>query len=228
MEPLTPAEARTLGTLIEKAHTVPAQYPITLNALVAGCNQKNNRDPITELSEDDVLEALDGLRAKKLAAEVMLSGSRVSKYRHNAREALAISTQELVILAELLLRGPQSLGELRGRASRMHPLESLEAVQEVLQSLMSLGEAREPLVRSVPPAPGTRATRFAQLLCPDLHQIDATTAASPRAGGAPPVAGDLDARVSHLEAEISELRSVVNRLVQDVQPGSEHGRRSAD
>jgi uncharacterized protein len=220
MEPLTPAEARTLGTLIEKAHTVPAQYPITLNALVAGCNQKNNRDPITELSEDDVLEALDGLRAKKLAAEVMLSGSRVSKYRHNAREALAISTQELVILAELLLRGPQSLGELRGRASRMHPLESLEAAHEIIQSLMSPAEGREPLVRAFPPAPGTRATRFAQLLCPDLHRLDAVPAPAADDRG---THGALSVaqRISKLERDLDELRTAVQELARRVPSG--HG-----
>jgi uncharacterized protein len=218
---LTPIEARTLGVLIEKAHTVPAQYPLTLNSLVSGCNQKNNREPVTEYSEDDVLDGLDGLRAKKLAAEVMLAGSRVSKYRHLAREALAVSTPQLVILAELLLRGPQSSGELRGRASRMHPLESLEQVQEILNSLMSTPrdeegaeEQREPLVRSVAPAPGTRATRFAQLLCPDLHPIHAAHADGSRAERDETAAPGLSARVAKLEADVEELRSEIRRLAE--------------
>jgi uncharacterized protein len=206
MEHLSPGEARVLGVLIEKAQTVPAQYPISLNALTAGCNQKNNRDPVMEYSEDDVLDALDGLKRKKLAAEVMLSGSRVSKYRHLAREALGVSTPELVILAELLLRGPQSLGELRGRASRMHPLESLEAVQEILGGLMSRSE---PLVRSVPPAPGSRAMRFAQLLCPQLHALDAPAAPPASAGVGQ---ADLEARVARLEAEMAQLRVLVEEL----------------
>jgi uncharacterized protein len=222
---LTFNEARVLGTLIEKAQTVPAQYPITLNSLVLGCNQKNNREPVTNLSEDDVLDALDGLRGKKLAAEVMLSGSRVSKYRHLAREGLAVSTAQLVILAELLLRGPQSLGELRGRASRMHPLESLEAVQEILNSLMRRGEgegaeAGEPLVRSVAPAPGSRAMRFAQLLAPDIHPLDAPAAGAAgagRGGDGPGIDGDtadpaLAARVDELERQVESLRSELQAL----------------
>lgn len=208
---LTPTEARVLGVLIEKAQTVPAQYPITLNALVSGCNQKNNRDPITDLTEDEVLDALDGLRAKKLAAEVMLSGSRVSKYRHNARETLSINTQQLVILAELLLRGPQSLGELRGRASRMHPLESLEAVQGILDSLMNPAEGRDALVRSVPPAPGTRATRFAQLLCRDLHPLDSPAAAPGVPRSAVP---DLHGRIERLERELDQMRTALRTMAE--------------
>lgn len=208
MVTLTASEARVLGVLIEKAQTVPAQYPITLNGLVSGCNQKNNREPVTELAEDDVLDALDGLRGKKLAAEVMLTGSRVSKYRHLAREGLAVSTPQLVILAELLLRGPQSVGELRGRASRMHPLESLEAVQGILDSLMSPAEGREALVRSLPPAPGTRAMRFVQLLSPDLHPLD-----EPAAGSPPPrMESDLAQRVAALERDVEALREAVHRL----------------
>src|SRR5512134_38169 len=108
---LTPHECRALGVLVEKAQTTPQQYPLTLNALVAGCNQKNNRDPVTELDEDAVLSALDGLRAADLVQELMLSGSRVAKYRHNARQVLGVETGDLVILTELLLRGPQTVGE---------------------------------------------------------------------------------------------------------------------
>lgn len=212
---LTPNESRILGVLIEKAQTVPAQYPITLNALVSGCNQKNNRDPITNLTDDDVLDALDGLRSKKLASEVMLSGSRVSKYRHNAREILSITTQQLVILAELLLRGPQSAGELRSRASRMHPLESLEAVQAILDSLMSPPDGREPFVRSVPPVPGTRATRFAQLLCPNLHPLDAPSAAHADRPHPPAEASaETTARIDQLEAELNTMRTALRSLAE--------------
>jgi uncharacterized protein YceH (UPF0502 family) len=125
---LTPHECRVLGVLVEKAQTTPQQYPLTLNALVSGCNQKNNREPVLELSEEQVQAALDGLRQKGMAREVMLSGSRVDKFRHVAREALEIDTGELVILSELLLRGPQTIGELRGRAARMHPLETTDVV----------------------------------------------------------------------------------------------------
>jgi uncharacterized protein len=219
MVTLTANESRVLGTLIEKAQTVPAQYPITLNSLVLGCNQKNNREPVTNLSEDDVLDALDSLRNKKLAAEVMLSGSRVSKYRHLAREALGVSTPQLVILAELLLRGPQSTGELRGRASRMHALDSLEAVQEILNTMMEPGENKPPLVRSVPPAPGTRATRFIQLLSPDLHPLDTAPAAAPahhgrESSGAGHGRDDaaLMARIEDLEREMESLRGEIREL----------------
>jgi len=204
---LEPTECRVLGVLVEKAQTVPGQYPITLNGLVGGCNQKNNRDPITDLDEERVLDALDGLRAKKLAVEAMLSGSRVSKYRHVARETLAVATPELVILAELLLRGPQSAGELRARASRMHPIDSLEAVQATLAGLMS---RPEPLVKELPPIPGTRATRYAQLLCPTLHRLDGPGAAEP--AHEPRAADGLEARVARLESEITSLRMALDDL----------------
>src|SRR5690606_15772805 len=126
---LTPEECRILGVLVEKAQTTPQQYPMTVNGLISGCNQKNNRDPITNYDEDIILDALDGLRAKSLTRQVDLSGSRVPKYRHIAREALSVDTNQLVVLTELFLRGPQTMGELCGRASRMHPLESLDVVK---------------------------------------------------------------------------------------------------
>ncbi len=165
---LTPLECRVLGVLVEKAQTTPGQYPLTLNGLVVGCNQKNNRDPVVTVDEDEVVTALDGLRAKSLVRELSMEGSRVPKYRHVARDVLQIDTSSLVILAELLLRGPQTVGELRGRALRMHPLESLEVVEGVLATLA----AREaPLVRELPPLPGSRAPRWMQLLCPNLHPL---------------------------------------------------------
>lgn len=221
---LTPSECRVLGVLVEKAQTVPGQYPMTVNSIVLGANQKNNRDPITNLSEEQVYDALDSLRAKGLVREAMLSGSRVSKFRHLAREVLNIDTDELVILTELLLRGPQSPGELRGRATRMHPLESVEKVEEVLRGLMRPREAtadhpaREPMVRELPRRPGERANRYAQLLCPDLHPLDGPVAAAhdpaPAPAGAPAAApsGELAARVDELESEVRRLRAAVRKL----------------
>jgi uncharacterized protein YceH (UPF0502 family) len=207
---LTPDECRVLGVLVEKAQTTPAQYPMTLNGLVLGCNQKNNREPVTDLSEDAVLTALDGLRAKGLVREAMLSGSRVAKYRHIAREVLALSTPELVVVAELLMRGPQSVGELRGRASRMHPLESLESVQAVVDGLAA---RPEPMVVRIAPGPGSRAVRYAQLLCPDLHPLEAP-AHSP--GGAGAEAGDPGAaeRISRLEEQVAALRRAIRDLAE--------------
>src|SRR5687768_8855049 len=122
MTQLTPNEARALGVLIEKATTTPEQYPLSLNALTNGANQKNNRDPVLSLSEDEIFEAVESLRDKQLAVRVDQAGSRVHKYKHTASETLRCSAGQLAVLAELLLRGPQTLGELRGRASRMHPL----------------------------------------------------------------------------------------------------------
>lgn len=221
---LSPNECRVLGVLVEKAQTVPGQYPMTVNSVMVGANQKNNRDPVTELSEEEVYDALDSLRAKGLVREAMLSGSRVSKFRHLAREMLGVSTEELVILTELLLRGPQSPGELRGRASRMHPLESVERVEEVLRGLMreqpAEGDrpARPPLVRELPRRPGERANRYAQLLCPDLHPLDAgaAVAAGPAAAGRSAAAGagdaGLAARVEQLEEEMRRLREAVRKL----------------
>jgi uncharacterized protein YceH (UPF0502 family) len=207
---LTPDECRVLGVMVEKAQTVASQYPITLNALVTGCNQKNNRFPVTNLSEEQVLDALDGLRAKKLASEVMLSGSRVSKYRHLARETLGVSTLELVLLTELLLRGPQALGELRGHASRMHSIETMEAAQEILRGMMSPQGERPVLVKEVPPPPGSRGNRFVQLLCPTLHRLDV---ASPGSGGddAPAGEANLD-RVQKLEEQVSALNAAIREL----------------
>src|SRR5687768_344857 len=159
---LTPDEARVLGVLVEKATTTPEQYPLTLNAVMNGANQKNNRDPVTALEEGRVFEALEGLRGKGLVVRSDMAGSRVNKYRHNAGDVLHVRPAELAILAELLLRGPQTLGELRGRASRMQPMESLEVAKGMLSALR---ERAEPLVRELPPAPGSRAERYVQLLC---------------------------------------------------------------
>ncbi|MHC5022848.1 MAG: YceH family protein [Planctomycetota bacterium] len=207
MVELSEHEARVLGVLVEKAHTTPSQYPMTLNAIVNACNQKSNRHPVMSLSEDQVLSALDGLRGRQLSREVMLSGSRVPKYRHTAREALEVETSELVVLAELLLRGPQTLGELRGRASRMHTLESLEIVRHVLEHLM---ERAQPLVRGLGPVPGSRAERFAQLLCPVTHEeaTDMATASAP----APGPAMDHEARIERLERDIAEIRQLLQSL----------------
>lgn len=215
---LTPDECRVLGVLVEKAQTTPAQYPLTMNGLTTGCNQKNNRDPVTNLTEEQALDAIDSMRAKGLVREVNLSGSRVNKFRHVAREAMEVSTTELVMLAELLLRGPQSVGELRGRASRMHPIESIETAQAALDALSS---RPEPLVRALPRVPGERATRYVQLLCPDLHPLDAPTYTSRGDEGAAPRsgAGDLQGRVETLEREVAALKRTVRSLAESLGAG---------
>lgn len=211
MNQLTADECRVLGVLVEKAQTTPGQYPLSLNALVNGANQRSNRLPITSLTESAVLTAIDSLRQKELVREVMMSGSRVAKYRHVARDTMELSTAELVIMAELLLRGPQTVGELRGRASRMHPLESIEIAGNVLEHLMGRDE---PLVQKLPPGPGSRAERYGQLLCPDLHPIDSSAGAAAQAAGEPATSADPDLaqRVERLEAEAAELRRAIQRI----------------
>lgn len=209
MARLTADECRVLGVLAEKAHTTPQQYPLTLNALISGCNQRSSRDPVTNLSEDDVLAAIDGLRGKGLVREAMISGSRVAKYRHNAREALRVETPQLVVLTELLLRGPQTVGELRGRASRMHNLETMEQVQEILRGLM---QRDEPLAEELPPEPGSRARKFAQLLCPELRPTPSASATHHAGGAQQSSSSDLEQRVAELEQQVAELRQLLQSL----------------
>jgi uncharacterized protein YceH (UPF0502 family) len=210
---LSPDEARVLGVLVEKALTTPQQYPLSLNALTAGCNQKNNRAPVVEWDEDRVYDAVDSLRAKGLVREANLTGSRVAKFRHLARETLEVDTAQLVLLAELLLRGPQSIGDLRGNASRMHPLESIEATRAVLDTLM---QRPEPMVKEVPPPPGGRVRLFVQLLCPDLHPVGASAGTGSHAPGAEAASAmavpGLASRVEALEGEVSRLKSALRSL----------------
>lgn len=216
---LTPHEARVLGVLVEKALTVPAQYPLTLNGLTVGCNQKNNRQPVMNLTEDDVFDAVEMLRQKGLVREAMLSGSRVAKYRHLSREVLDVETPALVVLTELMLRGPQSLGEIRQNASRMHALESTEAVKAVLDELAS---REEPLVKEYPPPPGGRARVYRQLLAPAAHGEPAAATTdglvadsdSPRIRPGPvnEAGSGVTARLEALEAEVARLRGVVEKL----------------
>ena len=208
-------EARVLGVLIEKALTTPEQYPLSLNAVVSGANQKNNRDPVLSLSEDEVFDAVESLREKQLAVRVDAIGSRVHKYKHTAGETLRCRGGELAILAELLVRGPQTLGELRGRASRMSPLNTLDDAKTMIRAL---SEHAEPLVKEIPPAPGSRAERYVQLLAPDAHPIDAA-AASPvptASAAASPAGRGLADRVAVLESEVATLRAALQKLAASI------------
>jgi uncharacterized protein YceH (UPF0502 family) len=212
MMELTPEESRVLGVLIEKAFTTPEQYPLTLNAVVNGSNQKNNRDPVMSMDETHAFEALEGLRAKGLVVRADMAGSRVNKFRHQALEALHVRGAELAILAELLLRGPQTLGELRGRASRMQAFESTEAVKNMLTALMT---RNEPLVRELPAAPGSRAERYLQLLCPDLHPMPTIDDAHD-APATPDATPTVSMRVQRLESELAILKEAMRRLAQSI------------
>lgn len=202
---LTPDECRVLGVLVEKELTTPDQYPLSLNALVNGCNQKNNRDPVVSFDDDRTYDAAESLRQKGLVMRVDQGGSRVHKYRHQAPEKLQVNRYELVILAELLLRGPQTVGELRGRASRMHHLETIEVVSEMLKQLMS---RPEPMVRELPPAPGSRAERFVQLLCPDAHPLDAPASVTM----AMPSNQSMNDRIALLEMRVTILRDALRKI----------------
>lgn len=207
---LTPDELRVLGVLIEKELTTPEQYPLTANAVINGANQKSNRDPLVTFDEERVLDALESLRGKGLVVQTYLAGSRVPKYRHEAAAKLPVNRYEMVILAELMLRGPQTIGEIRGRASRMHQLNSLEVVKEMLDQL----KARpEPLVRELPPVPGSRAERYMQLLCPEAHPTDAPPAA-PSAGQ--PSNRSLLQRIDDLERQMMVLRTALRTLATSV------------
>lgn len=216
---LTPDEARVLGVLIEKAMTTPEQYPLSQNAVVSGANQKSNRDPVMSMDEGQAFDALEALRGKGLVVRVDQAGSRVNRYRHHAGEALPARSAELAILAELLLRGPQTLGELRGRASRMQPFDSLDTVRNMLTALR---ERNEPLVQELPPSPGSRAERYAQLLCPEINAMAAGATEAMSDGVDAPSMGTagsgaaLTDRVARLEGEVAMLRDVVARLAQSL------------
>ena len=219
---LTPDEARVLGVLIEKERTTPESYPLTLNALVNGANQKNNRHPVCNMDDQQAMSAVIGLRNKGLAVQQDGPGQRVPKFRHQFKEKTGCNTPEMVILAELMLRGPQTLGELRGHASRMHALESLEMVRGVLQQLMTRPDG--PMVVQIRPAPGSRAERFVQTLCPDLHPLadDAMTAGvgsvmpDAQVTTGPSGVPSLSQRVEQLESEVQMLRDAFARLASEL------------
>ncbi|MBN1444007.1 MAG: YceH family protein [Planctomycetes bacterium] len=183
------AERRVLGVLIEKGFTTPQQYPLTINALVAGCNQQSCREPVADLGDSSVLDALDSLREKGLVTLVRTTGGRTDRFKHNAAGGFDIEGPQLAVLAELLLRGPQTDGELRQRASRMVPIADLAALQNTLASLQSRDD---PLVRRLSPPQRRRGVRYAHALYPPdeepaLEDLDEREdlSASPRDAAAP-------------------------------------------
>src|SRR6266567_3733878 len=164
MQILTPIETRVLGSLIEKDITTPDYYPLSLNALVNACNQKNNRDPVMTLDEAAVREALASLQEKRMAGPAGGADSRVTKYEHRLQEVFNFDRRETAVVCVLLLRGPQTPGELRGRTDRMYRFEALDDVQATLQKLM---DRDPPLVRVLPRQPGTKESRYMHLLAGD-------------------------------------------------------------
>ena len=169
---LTPVEARVLGALIEKDITTPDYYPMSLNALVNACNQKNNREPVMTLDENTVRDALYSLQEKRLAGPARGADSRVTKYEHRSQEVFNFTRAENAILDVLLLRGPQTPGELRGRSERLHRFEELSDVQAVLQKLM---QREPPFVKMLARQPGTKEARYAHLLSGDVAGVEGST-----------------------------------------------------
>ena len=199
---LTAVEVRVLGALVEKEMATPEYYPLTLNALVNACNQKSNRDPAVSYDEDTVAEAIDSLREKKLAAVITGAGMRVPKYRELLSESLNLGRRELAILCELMLRGPQTVGELRDRAGRLHPFADLDEVESILRRLMEWQP--DPLAVRLARQPGTKEQRNAHLLSGEPAAVASAEA--------PPEAPARGERLAALEAEVRELRNEVRAL----------------
>jgi uncharacterized protein YceH (UPF0502 family) len=230
METLSEIERRVLGVLLEKALAQPQYYPMTTNAIVAACNQKSNRDPIMELDEEAVWNALEVLRAAGLVSRLMPGGaSRVERFKHEAKELLGWEKPQRAVMAELLLRGPQTVGELRGRCGRLYAFENTEAVSAVLESLAQMTPAR---VALLPRAPGQSAPRYAHRLYPpgEWAQLTAGGAETPgpmSAGPATQIVAAasgvdtgawreeleaLQGEVAELHQELAELRQRLARL----------------
>jgi len=204
---LNEVESRVLGSLIEKELTTPDYYPLSLNALVNACNQKSNRDPYMNLDEDAVREALRGLNQKELAGPADNMESRVKKYEHRLQEAFNFTRHEIAILCELLLRGPQTPGELRSRADRMHRFDDLGIVQSTLQRLM---KREPPLVKLLPRQPGTKEARYAHLLSGDVESWER----EPEPGPIVISGSSMGEQITRLEGEVAVLQKEVADLKQ--------------
>jgi uncharacterized protein len=212
---LTEAQARVLGALIEKEITTPDYYPLSMNALLNACNQKSNREPVTELDEDTVRQALHGLDDKGLAGAVRGSDSRVTKYEHRFSEAYNFGRREVAVLCVLLLRGPQTPGELRGRTERLYSFDELTDVHSTLQKLI---DREPPLVAVLPRQPGTKESRYMHLFCGDVQPV------LPSVGLLEPLRDTgnrhvdegriqvLEERIADLKREVAELRTLVESL----------------
>ncbi len=197
---LSLAETRVLGTLVEKQRTVPDTYPLSLNALAAGCNQKTSRQPVLDLGEAEILQALDGLKDTGLAVEV--SGSRVVRFEHRLEKVLGIPTQASALLTVLMLRGPQTAGELRLNCERLHRFADISSVEAFLEEL-----AGRELVVELPRLPGSRENRWSHLLS-GQPAVEAATAG--KSGNTE--IEELKNRVSALETEVGELRTLLTAL----------------
>ncbi len=203
---LDPFEIRVLGVLIEKAFVTPDNYPLSVNAIVSGCNQLTGREPVMSVSEETVLDALARLQARRLVSRRDQAGARVDKYEHLVRLRHSLPPPEQAVLATLMLRGAQTAGEIRQRAERMHRFDDIAAVEAVLEHL---SEKYPPMVAPLPRAPGTKETRYAHLLGgPQVLEQLAESLASAQAAGGPARGG----RTAELEEEVRRLRQEVDWL----------------
>jgi len=209
LSPLSAVEARVLGVLAEKQRTVPDTYPLSLNALVAGCNQKSSREPVMEISDSQAQQALDSLRGMTLVIES--SGGRVPRYEHNVERVLQVPTTSAALLAVLMLRGPQTSGELRINCDRLHKFADISAVEGFLRELAERPAGA--LVVELPRQPGSRENRWAHLLCgaPAVERHAAPAAAVSR-GNEDGDTANLRSRVEALEASVAELQAQVGAL----------------
>lgn len=222
-ESLSPEAVRVLGVLIEKELSTPEYYPMTLNGLVVGCNQKSSRDPVVEYGESMVVEALDELVRARLAGHASVAGSRVEKFRHAARQALGLDSPQLAVLASLMLRGPETIGELKTRTSRMFAFDDLEAVQAVLDSLAGRGGIEapeldeglptrgEPLVTHLGGDSGRKGVRWAHLLSGTPSE-DAQEAGGAGISSTGPVGEGAVVAQSKMREELESLRSRLDEL----------------
>lgn len=210
---LTPAEARVLGSLIEKEATTPEYYPLSLNALLNACNQKSNRDPVTNLDEDAIRQALDSLNRHGLARSAATDG-RVAKFEHRANEIFNFHRHELALVCVLLLRGPQTPGELRTRTERLYQFDDLESVHSALNLLM---KREPPLVKILARQPGTKESRYAHLLSGDIHESASQISPPDLSTPAETHAQSSDAaRISNLENEVASVRAELADLRQQL------------
>ena len=208
-ETLESIDARVLACLIEKSMTTPEYYPLTLNALTAACNQKSNRQPVMSVGEKDVVPALDRLRDRKLAWSVTLAGSRTPRYRHSLTDVLPMPDTHVAVLCELILRGPQTLGELRTHTARMVTVPDLQTIHTILEELRNHPDG--PLVTALPNQPGRRETRYGHLLCGPPEEPEDPTGAMTAEPARQAVIAENDRRVN-LESRITALEEEVIRL----------------
>jgi uncharacterized protein len=202
----TPEEVRVLGALIEKQRTTPDQYPLSLNALRLACNQSTNRDPIVEFDEATIRQALERLSRRRWVRLASGAGSRATKYRHLLDETIGLDDSEISVLTVLMLRGPQTPGELRARTERLHRFNGNDELRETIERLAGRG-----LVAGIGRRPGQKEERYAQLLATEEHE-EASAAAVPSGGAT------LEERVARLESEVERLKSAVQTADSAVKP----------